>query len=629
MDEYVKELETLSDHKKKEYLKEVLVTKRKRLNFLVAKKNCYYKQNDLIQYDAVKEEIKNVKKEISYLQKLKNELNGNLDFNKKSTSKSKKERKIEITLSEREIFLLNKVIDEDHFLALTHFDGIEMPLLEHLLSLKQKYQCYLKQENKTIKKINKSISLLNDLAVPPKNLYESLKEHHEIKKILIKIRKYLDQLIRLEYKKINKLNREQRRLTETLFAEKYGIKTSLPDRAYTTQELYSVYYQLVFKDRDLSYVEQLLEEFPDLYHLKSKKRLFYQDILDHYGNVLLNKNYLGCTKKELEARKELEYYQSLIVNYLSYSFAHQEHYMVEITIRKIERILDLMNKNDFYLAKSKVILEQLSYLKDIIQLGNLEANENTNITEVKGEYIFSIDNVDTINIEDALSIQKENNNYHLHFYTPDVVSFIESSSTLEKKAFERLKKNGKQEHPLPRDTVQFFKLVQGRKKRVIGYHFVIDEQGNLKDLKVEKNIIKLYNAYSFESFNLLLSQKEDKNATILKELYCLLENKSQEDFVYSSYLLKGLILNCGMLLGRYLAAKNIPCIYKDLNSGEIGTIPTSDYYVEFTSPLRSYISMMNQRILVNGTQTEDVYEKCEELNKEKSKMKTAGGTYEK
>ena len=629
MDEYVKELETLSDHKKKEYLKEALVTKRKRLNFLVAKKNCYYKQNDLIQYDAVKEEIKNVKKEISYLQKLKNELNGNLDFNKKSTSKSKKERKIEITLSEREIFLLNKVIDEDHFLALTHFDGIEMPLLEHLLSLKQKYQCYLKQENKTIKKINKSISLLNDLAVPPKNLYESLKEHHEIKKILIKIRKYLDQLIRLEYKKINKLNREQRRLTETLFAEKYGIKTSLPDRAYTTQELYSVYYQLVFKDRDLSYVEQLLEEFPDLYHLKSKKRLFYQDILDHYGNVLLNKNYLGCTKKELEARKELEYYQSLIVNYLSYSFAHQEHYMVEITIRKIERILDLMNKNDFYLAKSKVILEQLSYLKDIIQLGNLEANENTNITEVKGEYIFSIDNVDTINIEDALSIQKENNNYHLHFYTPDVVSFIESSSTLEKKAFERLKKSGKQEHPLPRDTVQFFKLVQGRKKRVIGYHFVIDEQGNLKDLKVEKNIIKLYNAYSFESFNLLLSQKEDKNATILKELYCLLENKSQEDFVYSSYLLKGLILNCGMLLGRYLAAKNIPCIYKDLNSGEIGTIPTSDYYVEFTSPLRSYISMMNQRILVNGTQTEDVYEKCEELNKETSKMKTAGGTYEK
>lgn len=629
MDEYVKELEALSDHKKKEYLKEALVTKRKRLNFLVAKKNCYYKQNDLIQYDAVKEEIKNVKKEISYLQKLKNELNGNLDFNKKSTSKSKKERKIEITLSEREIFLLNKVIDEDHFLALTHFDGIEMPLLEHLLSLKQKYQCYLKQENKTIKKINKSISLLNDLAVPPKNLYESLKEHHEIKKILIKIRKYLDQLIRLEYKKINKLNREQRRLTETLFAEQYGIKTSLPDRAYTTQELYSVYYQLVFKDRDLSYVEQLLEEFPDLYHLKSKKRLFYQDILDHYGNVLLNKNYLGCTKKELEARKELEYYQSLIVHYLSYSFAHQEHYMVEITIRKIERILDLMNKNDFYLAKSKVILEQLSYLKDIIQLGNLEANENTNITEVKGEYIFSIDNVDTINIEDALSIQKENNNYHLHFYTPDVVSFIESSSTLEKKAFERLKKSGKQEHPLPRDTVQFFKLVQGRKKRVIGYHFVIDEQGNLKDLKVEKNIIKLYNAYSFESFNLLLSQKEDKNATILKELYCLLENKSQEDFVYSSYLLKGLILNCGMLLGRYLAAKNIPCIYKDLNSGEIGTIPTSDYYVEFTSPLRSYISMMNQRILVNGTQTEDVYEKCEELNKEKSKMKTAGGTYEK
>lgn len=628
MDELLKELEALSNHKKKELLKETLKNKRKELNYLIAKKNCYYKQNDYVQFDEIREKIKSLKKQLNYLQQLKNDMDISLEQPSKSNYKPKKEKQIEIILSEKEIILLNKIIDEDHFSILTNFDEINVPLLEHLLLLKQKYQFYLKKENKNIKNINKSITLLNDLATVPKKTYEQLNEHKEMKKVLNKIIKYLDKLLHLEYKKINKLNREQKRLTETLFAEKHGIKEALADKPYTIEELYSVYYQLVFKDKDLSYVEKLLEEFPDLYLLKSKKRLFYQDILDRYENVLLNKNYLGITKKEMDAKKELEYYQNLILKYLSYSFENDENYIIAITIRKIERILDLMTKNDFYLEKSKVILEQLSYLKEIIKLGNLEANENTNITEVKGEYIFSIDNRDAKIIEDALSIEKDKNEYHINFYTPDVVSFIEPSSILEKKVFERFKQNRKKEYALPKDNAQFFKLIQGRRKRVVGYHFIIDENGNLKDLRIEKNVIKLYNTYSFEDFNNLLNEGEDKNAILLKELYCLLENKDSKEYIHSSNILKALILDFGTILGKYLDVKNIPCIYKNLENGTLSSIPTSDYYVEFTSPLRSYISIMNQRILLDNKEAKNIEEKCAELNKEKCKVKVGGCSYE-
>ena len=617
MDELLNELKGLSNSEKKEFLNELLKKKRKDFCFLVAQKNCYYNQHNFEKLEETKKEIKNLKKEINYLQELKNSIVE--EAAKKVVTKVKKEKEVKISLSNEDVELLNKYIKDEQLLNLTNFTDIKVPLLEYLLQLKQQYQFYLKRENKKIKSINKSIELLNNLSTVPSNLLEQLQEHKGIKKIFNKIIKYLDKLIRLEYKKINKITREQKRLTETLFAEKYGIKEIDSSKPYTVEELYSVYYQLVFKDKDISYVEQLLEKFPDLYKLKIKKRLFYQDILDKYENCLLNKNYLGNTKKELEALQELEYYQSLILKYLTHSFEFEEYNIVEITIKKVEKILNIMSNNDIYLEKSKVILEQLSYIKEIIKLGNLKANSIDNITEVKGEYIFSIDNGNAKVIEDAISIKKEHNNYHISFYTPDVISFIESSSVLEKRAYERYKSSGKKGYALPHDTVQFFRLIQGRKKRVIGYHFVIDENGNLKDLKIEKNIIKLYNSYSFEDFTSILN--EDNNAILLKELYCLLENKDKDEFVNSSNILKSLILNCGTILGKYLNTKNIPCIYKDLNNGMISSIPTSDYYVEFTSPLRSYISMMNQRVLINGRVLKNVEEQCKELNESKQKIK--------
>lgn len=418
MDELLKELEVLSEHKKDEFLKQAIKSKKKELSYLVAKKNCYHKQNNLSQIEKTREDIKCLGKEISYLQQLKNQLDDNKKSESRSNVKPKVEKKVEIVLTEREIDILKEITGDDKFFDLTHFETITIPLLEHLLLLKQDYQFHLKYENKIIKKIRRSISILNDLATPSKKLNQSLEEHQERRKAILKVTHYLDALIHLEYKKINKINREEKRLTETLFAERYGIKEILLDTLYKIEELYSVYYQLVFRDRDLQYVEKLLEEFPDLFVLKTKKRLFYQDILDRYENILLNKNYMGTTKKELDTQKEIEYYQNLIIKYLSYAFENNQYQIVSITVKKIERILELLDKNELYVQKSKVILEQLSYLKEMIQLSNMSASQNTDISEIKGEYIFSIDNDSTKIIEDALSIQKKGNDFYINFYTP-------------------------------------------------------------------------------------------------------------------------------------------------------------------------------------------------------------------
>ena len=264
--------------------------------------------------------------------------------------------------------------------------------------------------------------------------------------------------------------------------------------------------------------------------------------------------------------------------------------------------------------KSNEILNQVKYFQEIIHLGN--GKNDDSIKEINNEYIFSIDSDGTKIIEDALSIKKENNNYYINFYIPDLVSFIPKDSILEKKALDRYKNN---KYAFQTDVIKFFKLKQGIKKRVIGYHFVYDNKGNLKDLKIEKNIIKLYNSYTFEKFNKLFLEN-NANALNLKEIFELISNKSIEDINYSSSaILSYLIQIAGINLGKYLGTKNITCIYKDISNGEAHLIWKDNDYVEFTSPIRSYISFQNQRIMF-GKHVKDLYEKCDVINQKVKKI---------
>ena len=602
-DDYTREIEKL----KKEF------------RYYIALKNCYFKTNNYSKAEKVKKEIKEVKQKISNVQKLRQEVEFEKNKKQEKQAKKEKDKKVEIQLTREEISLLNELIEEDHYFILTHFDTINVPLIEYLQELNQKYQFYLTKENKTIKKIKRSLNILNHLGESdPKNLQKSLEKHQKMKYILNKIKRYINKLIHLEYKKRNKINREERRIVETLFAEKYGVKEYNADFSYKLEELYSTYYQMIFKDQELSYIEKLLEEFPDLYLLKTNKRYFYQDILDQYENSLLNKNYLGTSKKEERNRKELEYYQSLIMMYLTYAFENDNYDIVNFTVKKIERIIELLDGKDFYLLKSKVILKQLNDLKEMIKLGNMSVRENHNIKEIKGEYIFSIDKEGTKIIEDALSVQKKEGNYYINFYTPDVASFIEDDSSLDKRAFEKFKSDGRRNYSLPREQTYMFRFLQGRKKRAIGYHFVLDSDGELKSIKIEKNIIKLYNSYTFDEFNTLL-ESVDENAGCLKEVYQLLEHR--EEFVHSSNLLQSLILDFGNLLGKYLNTTATPCLYKNLENGTISSIPNPDFYVEFTSPLRSYLSIMNQKILLNGYTNKNIEEQVQEINNSKKAKK--------
>lgn len=614
MEEIIEELKRLNNTEKKSIIKKLISERRKEILILISKKSICIKNDDIENLNLIRREIKNKKDEISILQNIKNNI---VEVRRRSEKKKQKPQKEKPILTNEECDFLSSCISGNHINDLTNFDNIEISLLEHLLLLKQKYVIYKKNTNKKIKDIRKSIKILNEFKSEESlELNNLLNSNIKLRKILSKILKYLDKLIKIEFKKRNKLTREERRLIETLFADKFGVKESVPLKDYTTEELYSVYYELIFKDRDLNEITDLLEKYPDLYMLENNKKMFYELILDKYSNTLLNKNYIGNSQKAISNFEELEYYKKLIVKYLAYSFENDKLIIKDLTIKKIERILYILNKNNIYLERSNEILNQIKYFKEIIMLGSL--NNNNEVKEINNEYIFSIDSDGTKIIEDALSIRKDSNNYYLNFYIPDLVSFIPRKSILDKKALDRYKNN---KYAFPLDIVKFFNLNQGKKKRVIGYHFIYDQEGNIKKVNIEKNIIKLYNAYSFEQFNKLFLT-DDKNANNIKELFELITNKKLDDINYSSSaVLSFLIQDAGKIIGKYLNNQNIMCLYKDVSNGEVHSVYQENDYVEFTSPIRSYISFLNQRILFETENIKELTEKCNIINQKTKRKK--------
>ena len=245
MEEILEYLEKLKSSEKNEVIKNLISERRKEIIGLISQNNINTKKSDIENIDLTRTKIKRLKEEILLLQNLKKEPTYSQEKNK-NPKKNITEKNL---LNKKDLEYLSKYISGNHMKILTEFDDIEISLLEHLLQLKQNYMTNKKTINKKVKNIKKSIKILSDFSSEQNTkLNEMLDNNLYLRKILSKVIKYLDKLIRIEFKKRNSLTRKERRLIETLFADKLGEKEKIPLKDYTTEELYSTYYELIFKD---------------------------------------------------------------------------------------------------------------------------------------------------------------------------------------------------------------------------------------------------------------------------------------------------------------------------------------------------------------------------------------------
>ena len=61
------------------------------------------------------------------------------------------------------------------------------------------------------------------------------------------------------------------------------------------------------------------------------------------------------------------------------------------------------------------------------------------------------------------------------------------------------------------------------------------------------------------------------------------------------------------------------CLYKNINNGEVHSIYEENDYVEFTSPIRSYVSYFNQISIFEHINMKELMEQCETINQKTKK----------
>ena len=263
---------------------------------------------------------------------------------------------------------------------------------------------------------------------------------------------------------------------------------------------------------------------------------------------------------------------------------------------------------------------------------------------------YTIDPENSQDRDDAISIEKNKDNYIIYIHISDPTSYIEQDTQLDKELFERCYSLylDKTYHMMPEEfAINKISLTQDNISRAFTCKVIYDLSYNLVSYEFFKSNIKAINL-TYEEADKIINQDKSKD---LKDLYEFAKNikyNYQQDYDIHEMVARYMIL-CNYLVGLYLkddlsisrynntsynhiTSDNISdldklnnmCRYKraEYNCNNHGhSILGLEYYQHFTSPLRRYADIIVHRILATKlglakyTYNKDTLDKiCNKLN---------------
>ena len=169
-------------------------------------------------------------------------------------------------------------------------------------------------------------------------------------------------------------------------------------------------------------------------------------------------------------------------------------------------VLAVAYDNGFYLEDSIEVKKQLEQIPSIVT-----EKEIVNRKDLREEEIFTIDGSDTKDIDDAISIKKEENgNYILGVHIADVTYYFKENSPLDNSAYDKATSVYLTNYVLPMLPHQLSNgicsLNEGVDRLTITCEVKFDNNANIIDYDIYESVINSKKKMTYESVNRLLEE---------------------------------------------------------------------------------------------------------------------------
>ncbi len=220
--------------------------------------------------------------------------------------------------------------------------------------------------------------------------------------------------------------------------------------------------------------------------------------------------------------------------------------------------------------------------------------------EVKDELIVTIDGTDAKDLDDAVALKKDDNDYILSVHIADVSSYVKPNSFLDHDAFERTTSVYLADRVIPmlprKLSNDLCSLNAGTRKKCLSVTMRLDAYGNVIDHKIEQTWITVDKRLNYDEVNLFLdgettlyTKEIESMITEMENLSVILEQKRRDrgalefkslEFKYDTddlgniidihpyisgkgqKLIESFMVLANETVSMHLSSLELPCIYR-------------------------------------------------------------------
>jgi len=374
---------------------------------------------------------------------------------------------------------------------------------------------------------------------------------------------------------------------------------------------------LVYEVKSLTYLRQVLAAKPYYVNAKNEdgKHIIFE-LIDKYIKEFRIK---GNSKK-------LSYYSNAIFIFLNASRFH-------LSKKEIEEYKKIIRFHLIELEEQQVSSRTAGFYKELLSILDKKQMDQEQIEDINNEfgirlgfsfdvqteikslpqkpYIITIDDVSTLDMDDAVSITKEEDYYRLHIYISDVASVIKSGSAIDREAYKRMETLYFSNPAIPMIPVelsnQILSLNTSGYKPVIEVTIDIYENGDISRPNISRNHILVSRKCSYEEVNRIVQEgtsnkRLEKTIQYLNEAASILSKQNDRsvyreikdiknstqgierhkakytDRTKAEIIIEEIMVLFNSEIARFFAEKGYPCLYR--------VHPTPTITKEYTSLLR-------------------------------------------